>query len=125
MRHELEDHIRDATYRNDITQRDKEIARLRAAVEQRDADVARAYETGKRDGETTLIIENKNLWADNARLRAKVERLRATVRFFASVIKSGESWSSACYQQHRAVLADDGFGGCSQPAAPGDTGGDW
>jgi hypothetical protein len=38
--------------------------------------------------------------------RAENERLRSCLRFFASVIKSGEPWTITCEKEYRAALTD-------------------
>ena len=51
-------------------------------------------------------MDKIGLWAENKLLRAEVARLKMTVSFFASVIKSGERWSEQCQQHLDAALVE-------------------
>ncbi len=39
--------------------------------------------------------------------QAQIDKLRRCLGFFASVIKSGESWTDTCEQEYRAALLQD------------------
>ena len=44
--------------------------------------------------------------AEIGRLTAERDRLRTTLGFFRSVIKSGEQWSEQCETEYRRALAE-------------------
>jgi hypothetical protein len=41
-----------------------------------------------------------------AEQQAEIECLRECIRFFASVIKSGEAWSETCQQKYAAAILE-------------------
>ena len=44
--------------------------------------------------------------AENAQLRARVEKMRSIAGFFASVVKSGEPWTTQCGAQFAALTSE-------------------
>ncbi len=90
---------------------EREVKTLRAAFS-RDAEtiarleerVAELYRAQK-----NRILSVKSTEYDIGTLQETIARLRRCLAFFASVIKSGESWSETCEEEYRAAIADGGL----------------
>ena len=87
---------------DEITRLREENARLREETDGGKADDCKScgcqYESWKANYQR-LTIQNDALREENA-------RLRNCIRFFASVIKSGEEWSETCQQKYAAAIQE-------------------
>lgn len=60
-------------------------------------EIKRVKEEAKKD--LNFQINRNNEWVDEvAKLHEEIRKLKNTISFFSSVIKSGESWSETCQE---------------------------